>query len=253
MARSRAPSTRWTARGSGFLFFMPKIGLTVSYEDLPSDEADLQRLHKYMAVVDAAGGTIEPLFLNDWEGRADKVVHEFDGLLLAGGADLPTSWYGQRPLPGAGLDLVSERRPEFERAVVSDFVARKMPVLGICYGCQFLNVLLGGTLVQDIGLQWPNPIEHRDGAIHTVGLLEDSLLSQIVGLNEFEVPSFHHQAIQTPAPGGKVVGWAPDGVLEAIEWPGGSFLMGVQWHPERAPQSLATQRLIAAFLQACRP
>src|SRR5207244_4431766 len=95
-------------------------------------------------------------------------AEEFDGLILAGGADLPTQWYAQAPLPGANLELVSERRPAFEKVAVSAFLARRKPVLGICYGCQFLNVHGGGSLVQDIELQWPRPIEHKGGALHPV-------------------------------------------------------------------------------------
>ena len=229
-----------------------RIGLTVSYSKFPPAEADVARLQKYIAVVEAAGAELIPLFLDEYEARAEEVADGFDGLLLAGGADLPTSWYRQDPLPGAGLELVSERRPLFENAVVERFLVQDKPVLGICYGCQFLNVYRGGALFQDIDLQVPAPIAHADGAIHEVVIQAGSRLRQIVGETRFEVPSYHHQAVSTPAPDATIVSLAPDGVVEALEWPGERFLIGLQWHPERAPASGPTQRLMAAFVGACR-
>ena len=234
---------------------MKRIALTVSYPSPPADEKDQWRLEKYIAMARNAGLSLEPLFLDDWAAGARHAAQSFAGVVLAGGADLPTSWYDQEPLQGAGLELVSEARPRFEREVVDEFLARDKPVLGICYGCQFLNVYRGGALIQDIGLQLPArvpPLEHADGNIHNVRLERDSRLFQIVGEAEFEVPSYHHQAISRPAPDGLISARAPDGVLEAVEWRGPEWMLGVQWHPERAPDSQATRRLCEAFAAACR-
>ena len=234
---------------------MKRIALTVSYPSPPSDEKDLWRLEKYGAVVRNAGMEIEILFLDEWAANASHAARSFDGVALAGGADLPTDWYNETPLQGAGLDLVSDARPRFEREIVTEFLARDKPVLGICYGCQFLNVYRGGALIQDIDLQLPNrqlPLEHADGNFHSVRLDRNSKLFQIVGEEEFEAPSYHHQAISRPAPDALVSAVAPDGVLEAVEWSGPQWMLGVQWHPERAPESNATQRLLEAFKAACK-
>ncbi len=234
---------------------MKRIALTVSYPSPPSDEKDQWRLEKYIAVARDAGLELEPLFLDDWKANARHAAQSFAGVILAGGADLPTSWYDQEPLEGAGLELVSEVRPKFEREVVDEFLARDKPVLGICYGCQFLNVYRGGALIQDIDLQLPvrpEPLEHADGNIHLVRLQRDSKLFQIIGEQEFEVPSYHHQAISRPAANSLISAVAPDGVLEAVEWGGPQWMLGVQWHPERAPESSATRRLMEAFAGACR-
>ncbi|RYE55874.1 MAG: hypothetical protein EOP18_05230, partial [Rhizobiaceae bacterium] len=148
---------------------MKKIALTVSYESVPTDEKDLWRLAKYFDAVQNAGADIEALFLEEWSQQAGRAAKDFDGVILAGGADLPTSWYDEAPLPGAGLELVNERRPRFENEVVAEFLAAKKPILGICYGCQFLNVFRGGALIQDIDLQLPdrqNPVIHVDGNEH---------------------------------------------------------------------------------------
>lgn len=232
---------------------MTRIALTLSYPQPPTDEKDVWRLEKYLAVVQATGASIEPLYLDDWENRASEVAERFDGLLLSGGADLPTELYGEAPLPGAGLEFISPRRPRFEREVVGDFLERGKPILGICYGCQFLNVFRGGALVQDIELQLagrPHPQVHVDGNQHSVRLESDSQLARIVAEPEFLVPSYHHQAVSRLAPDAKVSSYAPDGVVESVEWDG-PFCLGVQWHPERAPESNATRRLMEAFVGAC--
>ena len=234
---------------------MKRIALTVSYPAPPSDEKDLWRLEKYIAVARNANLDLEPLFLDEWAANARHAAQSFDGVILAGGADLPTSWYDQEPLEGAGLELVSDARPKFEREVCDEFLQRQKPILGICYGCQFLNVYRGGALIQDIDLQLPArtpQLEHADGNLHTVSLDRDSKLYQIIGAEEFEVPSYHHQAIGRPAADSIISATAPDGVLEAVEWRGPEWMLGVQWHPERAPDSDATRRLMEAFAAACR-
>ena len=232
-----------------------RIALTISYPSPPSDEKDLWRLEKYSAVVRNAGMEIELLFLDEWAANAAHAARSFDGVVLAGGADLPTTWYNEAPIEGAGLDLVSDARPKFEREICDEFLARDKPVLGICYGCQFLNVYRGGALIQDIDLQLPDrtpQLEHADGNIHAVRLDRDSRLFGIVGEAEFEVPSFHHQAISRPATDSIISARAPDGVLEAVEFRGPQWMLGVQWHPERAPDSNATRRLFEAFKAACK-
>ena len=234
---------------------MKKIALTVSYEHPPTDEKDLWRLEKYFNAVRNAGAEIEALFLDEWDTRADFAAQNFDGVVLAGGADLPTSWYHEAPLEGAGLELVSERRPNFENQVVTAFLERKKPILGICYGCQFLNVFRGGALIQDIDLQLPNrenSVVHVDGNEHSVRLSRESQLFKIVGEEEFAVPSYHHQSISRACDDGFVTAFAPDGVSEAIEWQLDNFFLGVQWHPERAPNSNATRKLMEAFVASCR-
>jgi putative glutamine amidotransferase len=231
---------------------MPRIALTLSYPSAPTEEIDVWRVNGYLDAIRAGGAEATPLYLDEWETRAHAVVEEFDGLVLSGGADLAPSWYGQPPLENANLDLVNPRRPEFEAKVVSDFWDARKPVLGICYGAQFLNVWRGGALFQDLILQTGTGLEHRGGARHFVCARPDSLLGQILGSDEFAVPSYHHQAISTLAPDAKLGATAcEDGTIEAVEWPQHPFFLGVQWHPERALDSHATQQLFQAFDAAC--
>jgi putative glutamine amidotransferase len=229
---------------------MKKIALSVSYSSFPHEQADIWRIEKYLGLTAGFDAQVEPLYLDEWEERVDEVAGAFDGLILAGGADLPTDWYGEAPLEGAGLDVVSTRRPNFEKKVVNDFIKVKKPVLGICYGQQFLNVAMGGSLFQDLILQTGTTLQHTDGFLHTVKLKRDSLLYEIVGEEEFLVPSFHHQAVKAVAPEAVASAFAADGTIEAVEWRDKPFFLGVQWHPERAVESNATQRLMRAFLSA---
>ena len=228
-----------------------KIALSVSYPAPPSDDKDKWRIECYLDAIRIGGGEPTVLFLDEWETKAAEVAREFGGLVLSGGADLPTDWYGQEPLEGAGLELVSPRRPEFERQLVGEFLAAKKPILGICYGLQFLNVVRGGALFQDLKLQTGAIYPHENGELHPVRLARDSQLFGIIGEEEFAVPSFHHQAVSVVAPGGRAVAWADDGTIEAVEWAGESWFLGVQWHPERAADSDATKRLVGAFVGAC--
>jgi putative glutamine amidotransferase len=229
---------------------MKKIGLSVSYPRFPENPTDIARIEKYLALTTGFDAQIEPLYLDGWEARALEVASTFDGLILAGGADLPPDWYGEEPLEGAGLDVVSTRRPNFEKQVVNDFIDARKPVLGICYGQQFLNVALGGSLFQDLVLQTGTELQHTDGFMHSVKLTRESLLYEIIGEEEFLVPSFHHQAIKAVAPDALASAFAEDGTIEAVEWADKPFFLGVQWHPERALGSNATQQLMRAFLAA---
>jgi putative glutamine amidotransferase len=120
-------------------------------------------------------------------------------------------------------------------------LADNKPVLAICYGIQSLNVFLGGTLVQDIPSEVGTVIEHEwedeQGApetFHPVSIEPGSQLAQIADAAEARVNSSHHQSILDPGRGLRVVARAKDQVVEAVEWTGGnSWVVGVQWHPER--------------------
>jgi gamma-glutamyl-gamma-aminobutyrate hydrolase PuuD len=231
------------------------IGITCSFNSWPVDEGAQTRLTNYKLAVEDAGARGEFLLLGENEPEnAEKLAAQLDALLLSGGADLPTEMYGEAPRDNANLELVTPARPALEFALVDAFVRRGKPVLGICYGCQFLNVWAGGGLLQDIELQWQNPVPHRN-ARHTIDIAPGSALARLVGPGAAEVNSFHHQGIAQAAPRGKAVAKAPDGIIEAVEFGSlepGEFVLGVQWHPERDRDALVTQKLFAAFVKSCR-
>jgi putative glutamine amidotransferase len=231
-----------------------RIGITFSHYHWPDDELNHERMRLYMAGIENAGGIAEPLWLpcdgDPDDKHAAHLAQQFDGLMLSGGADLPPSFYGEEQNPNAHVKVVPLARPAFESALLREFLHRDKSVFGICYGCQFFNVWRGGTLIQDIPLQWPKPIEHHSGR-HPVRVLHNTLLHRIVGMEEFEVVTSHHQAIHYLAKGAETSAFAPDRLAEAIEFDDKPFFLGVQWHPERDPESEATQRLFDAFVKAC--
>lgn len=169
--------------------------------------------------------------------RLRDYAHEFDGLILQGGADISPSSYGEEPLkPEWSGDRV---RDDYEVELFSEFVEAGKPVLGVCRGVQLINVALGGTLYQDIPTQIGARVPHRDRAVNELNLHEvqfepGSLLARLYGgTSGGRVNSLHHQAVHKL--GRDLVVEArcvDDGVIEAIRWKGRGYVFGVQWHPE---------------------
>ena len=160
-----------------------------------------------------------------------------DGLVLQGGADVAPESYGETPLvPAWAGDRVRDR---YEIDLFNAFVAAGKPVIGICRGCQLINVALGGTLFQDIPTQVTQAISHRDAdlyerALHDVTLVRGTRLSQMYpGVQQAKVNSIHHQAVKDLGRDMVVEALGvPDGIVEAIRWRGPSYVFGMQWHPE---------------------
>jgi putative glutamine amidotransferase len=171
------------------------------------------------------------------EMRLTHYAAQLDGLVLQGGADVAPESYGETPLsPAWAGDRVRDR---YEIELFRAFVAAGKPVIGICRGCQLINVALGGTLYQDIPTQRPAASVHLDAGLyadrfHPVHLVPGSGLSRLYpGLAEPMINSIHHQAVRAVGRDLAVEARAiPDGIVEAIRWRGPSYVFGMQWHPE---------------------
>lgn len=173
--------------------------------------------------------------------RSDVSLHAYaealDGLLLQGGTDVAPHAYGEEPLrPEWAGDSV---RDLYEMELIEAFVTASKPVLGICRGCQLINVAFGGTLYQDIATQLPRAIRHvdtnlYDRRLHDVDILAGSRLSELYpGVNFATINSIHHQAVKDLGSDLVVEARAvPDGIVEAIRWQGPCHVFGMQWHPE---------------------
>ncbi|HUR83970.1 MAG TPA: gamma-glutamyl-gamma-aminobutyrate hydrolase family protein [Solirubrobacteraceae bacterium] len=175
------------------------------------------------------------------------------GLCLSGGPDLDPATYGAAP--HFALGPTEPELDTFEIGLVRAAEARDMPVLAICRGLQVLNVARGGTLLQDLPTELPSDIEHRQQIAgstptHEVVLEPGSLTAACLGTREGRVNSFHHQAVDRLGSGLRVVGHAPDGVIEAIEATDRRFTVAVQWHAESMVRSPEQDRLLAAFTDA---
>ncbi len=180
------------------------------------------------------------------DGQAE-LVERIDGLVLAGGADLDPSRYRQTAHP----ETLGVRRDRdaFEFPLLAAALEADLPVLGVCRGMQLLNVALGGSLLQHLpdstGHTEHRPVPGAFGA-STVELTAGSRLAAILGRRTL-VCCHHHQATDVPAPHVAVTGRAADGTCEAIELPGRSFVLGVQWHPE---ENAEDDRVFAALVAA---
>lgn len=187
----------------------------------------------YAEAVVQSGGL--PLFAaNLAPDFADAFVASADGLLLSGGEDVSPHFYKQTPQRDLGV--VDEVRDLFELALYASAKRKGIPILGICRGIQLLNVAEGGTLHQHLPAV-PDTIQHGqrniDGTLfHEVRLEPDSLLTGGYGATLVRTNSYHHQAIDILGDNLRITGRAPDGVVEAVEGTGNTFVLGVQWHPE---------------------
>lgn len=210
---------------------------------------------RYVQAVRLAGGIAVALPRLDPEEIPD-LVQFLDGIVISGGRDIPPDFYGAELHPKTDTDEAMRERVKFEIALVKAMAEANKPVLGICHGCQLLNVAFGGTLIQDIPSQWVSPLTHKLPdrpwfAEHEVEILSGSLLWDWLQTPKITVKSAHHQAVAKVGNGLKVVAWAPDGIVEAIEATDGKLIVGVQWHPEAQLEAEHARRLFAAFVQAC--
>jgi gamma-glutamyl-gamma-aminobutyrate hydrolase PuuD len=231
----------------------PIIGITCDVHRKKLDYSDYELVcdHRYAEAVKGAGGhpVLIPIARRNWVLR--QALEGIDGLLIVGGDDVDPRLYGERPLKGT--KLVFPARTAFERWLYEQGRRRNLPVLGICYGMQLINVLEGGTLYQDIRRDFGSPMDHRGrrDSTHTVSIRGGSRLARILGVSQVSVPTQHHQAVRRLAPGFKAVAYARDGIIEAIE-SRDDGVMAVQWHPERAIESVVSKRLFHAFVTVCK-
>lgn len=165
----------------------------------------------------------------------ERVLDRVDGLVLTGGGDIAPLRYGAE---SRNVRSVSAPRDATEIELVLEARRRGIPTLGICRGIQILNVAFGGSLVQDIGTDWPGALAHdqaapRTARSHSISLEAGSIVREALGAPAMEVNSLHHQAVDRLADGFVVTARSGDGVVEAIESRiDGWWAIGVQWHPE---------------------
>ena len=210
----------------------------------------------YMEGIQNAGGIGIMLPLTDDPEDLFQLACLCDGFLFTGGQDISPTLYGQAATAQCG-ELVPGR-DAMETLLLDQILDENKPLLGICRGLQFLNVGLGGTLYQDIPAQFPTDVNHRQSAayhlpIHSVEVVADSPLAQIMEEPTIAVNSCHHQGILDLAPELRVMAYAPDGLAEAVYMPDRKFVWAVQWHPEFSHKTDENSRkLFRAFVDACK-
>jgi len=191
------------------------------------------------------------------EEDLEQVLKNLDGVLMIGGADYPPDLYGQQIEPKT--QLMDEERWRFDILLAKTVVDKtKLPLLGICAGCQALNISRGGSLIQDIPTKLPEmKVAHasKDGwqtgfNRHLVNLSNSTKLQRFYGIKSLGVPTSHHQCVDKTGQDLIVAATADDGVVEAVELKGDRFVVGVQWHPER--DYPANKELFKNFIHAAR-
>lgn len=170
------------------------------------------------------------------------------GWLIPGGDDIDAKRFGEENHPK--VSLADPARFEAEQSLWKN-VSSDMPILGICYGCQFLNVARGGSLIQHL----PDVVGHES---HSGGTLQEyavepgSQLESVIGTQKITGKSYHHQAIKETGENLKVVSKTEDGIIEAVEATDRPWVIGVQWHPERTAEDPPTRRIFDNFISAAR-
>jgi putative glutamine amidotransferase len=214
--------------------YRPRIGITMRLE-LNTERFYLSRY--YSEAIEAAGGVPVHISLIPDPRYVSSVIESMDGILLPGSdSDVDPIRYGHEPHQELGD--VHQVKDETDLLILAEVEKHRLPLLGICFGMQVLNVSRGGTLIQDIKAQLPGAIKHqqgppRDRPSHRVKLLEGSLLATLAEADAAVVNSHHHQAIESLGENLVATAWTADGVVEALEDPRADrFVSAVQWHPE---------------------
>ncbi|MDR6446004.1 gamma-glutamyl-gamma-aminobutyrate hydrolase PuuD [Paraburkholderia terricola] len=192
--------------------------------------------------------------------RLRDYAKHLDGLLLQGGADVSPQSYAEA---ATSHEWPGDRvRDMYELELLHEFIESGKPVLGVCRGCQLINVAFGGTLYQDIATDVPtagahvneNYDQHRHGIHFPDG---STLVNMFPGRRDAIVNSIHHQAVKTLGRDLNIEAVsASDGIIEAVRYRRAPFVMGVQWHPEfhRAggEELLDCTPLLDTFLRVAR-
>lgn len=203
----------------------------------------------YVTAIRKAGGRPVLLPPGDDAAEAEATVAVLDGVVIAGGGDIDPATYGAAKHPKT--EAIAPDRDAWELAIADAAIRMDVPLLGICRGMQVLNVACGGTLHQHV----PDLVGHEDHSgpadgfgTHKVRVTSGTTVQSILpGGEYFEVPTHHHQAVHRVGDGLTAVGWADDGIIEALESTSvGAFLLGVQWHPEQGDD----MRLFTALVTA---
>lgn len=240
----------------------PLIGIATQTQEAVPGETPLAWVmgQRYVRVLTEAGAVpwVIPLLDGD-EATLRCIYDRLDGVFLTGGVDVGPERYGEARQPVCGR--TDPPRDWTELTLIRWAAADHKPVLGVCRGMQAINVAHGGTLYQDLHVQYPDAIKHdyfptangpsRDALVHEVRVDPGSRLGRVLGVGRSAVNSMHHQGVKELAPGLVASAFAPDGLVEGVEGANGHFLIGVQWHPEElAGAHPPMRRLFAAFVEA---
>jgi len=232
----------------------PLIGITTRNGKDPDGHPIVTIQHSYVKAVINAGGLAIPIPSILPEEDLQQLYSQLNGILFTGGGDISLDYFPGSPHPR--IDGVDDARDATEISLMRSSVNDGKPLLGICRGAQVMNVALGGTLYTHVIDQLIGAIDHdypgnlRRAIVHPVHVDETSRSAEIFGETLLNVNSLHHQGLKDIAPGLRVVGHAPDGLVEVVEISDHPYAVAVQWHPEWLTDQLSMQRLFKSFVDA---
>jgi putative glutamine amidotransferase len=235
----------------------PLIGLTTSCIRNPNGRLAFGTNEPYAISISNAGGLPLLIPLNFSDEDLDLILPRLDGILFTGGYDIDPRRYGNPSHPR--VEGIDAERDRLETHLVHAAVQSHKPFLGICRGCQIINVALGGSLYEHIPEQFSARLQHdnhdhpRDYLAHQVRIIPGSCLAQILLDETVEVNSLHHQGIRQLAERLQASAHASDGLVEAFELPSFTFGLAVQWHPEELQEHESMRNLFRQFVYACQP
>lgn len=232
----------------------PIIGITTYQSTNNNGQPTVALMQSYIHAIMQAGGVpvLIPsmIAVDGW----DALYSRLDGILFSGGGDIALEYSPGDPHPR--IDDVELERDSVEFKMIQASASDGKPFLGICRGIQVVNVALGGTLYTHIPDQLPNALDHsypgnkRTVLVHEVKIEEGTRIAEILGEPIVKVNSLHHQGLKDIAPSLRVAGYAPDGLVEAVELPDHPFGIAVQWHPEWLTDQQPTRNLFTKFVEA---
>jgi putative glutamine amidotransferase len=231
----------------------PAIGISMDHTAVPARAVIRDA---YYEAVHQAGGLpmpVAPLLDSDY---LEAALARMDALVMPGADDYHPALWGEEDLHPS-CTLVTARRQEGDVRVLRIALHRGLPLLAICGSMQAMNIVCGGTVIQDLPSARTSDTTHQGPpgapARHDVDVEDGSLLHQLTGSRRIDVNSYHHQACGRPGPGLRVTARAPDGVVEALELDRpGAFALGVQWHPEKLVEEPAHRGLFQGLCEAAR-
>lgn len=208
----------------------------------------------YLTAVMQAGGCPVILPFSNDDDLINQFAVKFDGFLFTGGHDVSPALYNEKKSKHCGF--VYELRDKMESKLFYTLMNMDKPIFGICRGIQLFNVLLGGSLYQDLPTEYSQSVSHEqkppyDEPAHCVDIAQNTPLEDLLKVNSLQVNSYHHQAIKSLSSKLAVMATSEDGLVEAVYMPEKRFVWAVQWHPELSLNENSSKALLSAFVKAC--
>ena len=231
----------------------PVIGVIPLWDE---KKDSIWMLPGYMRGLEEAGAAPVILPLTVSETVLKQTADVCGGFLFTGGHDVNPKLYGQEKT--IHCQEICEERDRMETYIFREAVLKQnKPALGICRGIQFFNVMLGGSLYQDIPAELPGATTHVKGPpydvpAHSVRILPKSPLYELFGKERVEVNSYHHQGVNRIAEGLEIMALTDDGLAEAVYMPARPYVWAVQWHPEFSLKDEISKKIFASFVNSAK-